>query len=294
MSIKQEISFVVRIRVLSFIYLLFSQQTPAQQISCRLSIEEDTFLVGEKVMFELDITNTSMTTYDVYYPLLQNQEIFRLEVFDATGKSYSYKGFRLSEGKPEKRTLRAGEVLEIENSVSGWYGDRDSLNQFFGIFRPGRYTVRAIYRPFKEQDSITFSVIRFTVNSPNGDEMKAFEVWSQIFYIIPGTEYAKQIELLKRLVDGYETSAYRPGAFQHLIFAYVMSGDMANAKRYLFKLLNDYPNSVFAWEGVLRYAWKMGKEERIALYEELSHQYPGTRISNTLLKNIPEVRSWEH
>jgi len=293
MSIKQQTSFFVRTSALGIFYLLFSEQTLPEQISCHLSIEKDTFLLGEKVMFELEIANAGVGTYDVYYPLLQNQEIFRLEVFDAAGKSYRYKGFRLTEGRPEKRTLRVGDVLQVQNSITDWYGDRDSLNQFFGIFRPGKYSVRAIYRPFKGVDSITSNKVWFTVISPNGDELKAFAVWSQIFYIIPGTEYGKQIEVLKRLVDGYETSAYRPGAFQHLIFAYVMSGDMVNAKRYLSKLLNDYPNSVFAWEGVLSCAWKMNQEERIALYEELGRQYKGTKIANTLLRNIRQVRSWQ-
>jgi len=292
MSTKGYIWSIVRISLLVFFSLLFSNYIHAQQISCRLTIEKYIYLTGENVMFEFEIINNGANLREVYYPILGQQEIFKLEVVDDKGKFYRYKGFPLSEGKPEKRTVQAGDIVQVQNSISGWYGDRDALNQEVGILSAGKYYVRAIYRPLG-QDSIMSNKVEFTVVNPTGDEVKAFELWRQTFYIVAGTEYERVIELLKQLIDAHPTSAYRPGAFPRLILSLIMVGDTTNARKYLQKLLNLYPNSIFSWQGVLGYAWKMNKKERIALYEEISQKYPGTRIGNTLIREIPKVRIWE-
>lgn len=278
------------LRSLCIIFL--AQQAYTQELSYTFTVEKDTFLVGESAQFEFVISNNSSSSLAVNYPLMDYPENFRLEVVDQLGKTWPYNGHHITEGVQPVQTVYPGEFLEMNNSLSAWYGERGLRDHLIGVLPPGRYSVGLIYRPNDSGVTFRSPKVNFWVMRPGDSELKPYDLWMQYEGILPGTEHKRQTDLLTDLVDHYRESAYRPAALTRLIYNLVLSEDTSKARLYLQELLRRYPASIFAWEGVLRFAWNMNKEQRLTLYRSLAQQYQRTKVGDMLLNEIRLVQRW--
>jgi hypothetical protein len=272
--------------ILPFI-VLFSDAAD-QGIQFKIHMDKNIFLTGEDVLIMFELENASNATIDAIDPLLGIESALLVSVTDQKGKRYEYWP-RLSEGRPQRVTLKPHLSETHFYVLNSWFGNRDSINREIGIFEPGHYKVDAKYYPNGPEKETMHDIAEFDVVSPFGKEVEALG----LFLYAKRYPYADPegcIRRLQQIVETHANSVYRPKAMMNLCARKNSGLDAKTRRSYLNSLISSYPNTLAAWEGILAYALVegMGKSERIEYYnsllEDIGQTTNARRIENHLQK----------
>jgi hypothetical protein len=263
--------------VLSLSSLYLPPRVFGQSLSLAFELDKHSYLKCEEIYFAFFLTNNGSRGVRINYPYLTTGSL-RLLVSEAKGHRFEYTGRADGKGKLE---LGPQESKYELNSLF-WYGEQDEENREYHYFRPGSYTVRAVYAPFDDpNDTIISSAWRFTVSEATGDEQAPFNLTlkSNRLSWLMEKNYAEIVSSLTTLIQQYPHSVYRPTALHWLSYVFRRNNEPAKADSIARMLFEIYPNSIMAGRAAQVVSREMSMRDKIEFWGQLRARYGGTQLS---------------
>jgi len=279
-------------------YLLFSF-LQAQEISVRIEINKDKYLVGELIWLDVWVTNVSDEPQNFNSGDIDITN--NLHIIDSGGKRY--KSHINSERYPMGWAPKfpPGSQYHISRYLPGEFGISDWKGGIF-YFPPGEYT---LYLPVKvpggtnragvvhpelelQSNTITFSVV-----SPQGTDQEAFQLIERARSIFhkqpfqPDRDYSEVEEIYQSVIANYPQSPYYELVWQYYTLMYMHHPDPAKRQRSLethLEFIRRHPDSRLV-EVVIRETehfaypsidFELYKNRMIQIMQEV----PGTRAAS--------------
>lgn len=246
------------------------------QVTFRIEAK-DKYLVGEPIWVDLYVTNNGKEEATIR-PLDTWWWEFKVHLVNSKGDTAKYSGY-LVEGTP-----RPGPSIRPEETYYHCF----NLSEDFGtwideyrppllkILKPGSYTLQV------SQKGIVSNKIEFKVESPTGDEKKAYSLY------LEAARYHLNIQKADELLHKYPRSVYADLACYEMGVSYGMDNDVQTYLKYAKKLISDYPNSGFIqrvlWDTVKNKTQTQQKNE----LAEIIKNHPDTRAARFAEKLLKE------
>lgn len=267
---------VILLVVLFVILVTVGKIHANNQVTFRIETKSQ-YLVGEPVWVDLYVTNNGKEVATIR-PLDTWWWEFKVHLVNSKGDTAKYSGY-LVEGRPRpgpsitpKETYY--HCFNLSEDFGTWIdGHRPPLLK---ILKPESYTLHV------SQMGIVSNKIEFKVESPTGNEKKAYSLY------LEAARYHLNVQKADELLHKYPRSLYADLTCYEIGVTYGMDNEGQTYLKYAKKLISDYPNSGF----IQRVLWDTIKDKTVTQQknelEEIIKNHPDTRAAKFAKKLLKE------
>jgi hypothetical protein len=211
--------YILVIVIFGFISNIQSQGKLANGLVVKLSIDKNSFLVGESIYASIslkNITDESLTAIDF-------ERIYNMffAIYDASGTMVRYRGFWVGYSDHVNNTWNPGEIKYYHEELLNDFGDgtlTPSFNSITGVsyYLPaGTYKLRYFYPIYSINDTIASNTLSFTVKEPEGAMKDEWKELTDLYTMRPKIiDYRDTVQ--RYFIYKYPTGVYTEQIFYNM------------------------------------------------------------------------------